>query len=94
MEGSHSTTRLANGEVRIAIQMHDRTGNPIEKAGLVGELRHPSDENHDRVIRLSEISPGTYQATLSGVTAGVWDVLVHSISEQKPFDAERRLWVR
>lgn len=89
-----SATRLSSGVVSVEIRMRDRTGNPVAWTGLVGELRHPSDENRDRALRWTQTGPGTYQARLSGVAPGIWDVLVHSVNDQTPFDAERRLWVR
>lgn len=89
-----TATRLGDGDVRIEIRLRDRAGNPVKEPGLAGELRHPADENRDRMLRLTEAGPGTYQAQLSHVSPGAWDVLVHSSNERTPFDAERRLWVR
>ncbi len=89
-----TATRLPGGDVRIEIRMRDPAGKPVTESGLGGELRHPADENRDRVLHLTQNEPGIYQARLAGVSPGVWDVLIHSSSERTPFDAERRLWVR
>ena len=89
-----TATRLPGGDVRIQIQMRDRAGNPVNGSALLGELRHPSDENRDRALRLAQAGPGMYQMRLSRVSPGVWDVLVHASGGAAPFDAERRLWVR
>jgi nitrogen fixation protein FixH len=89
-----TATRLPGGDVRVEIQMRDTAGKPVAEPGLAGELRHPSDENRDRDLHLAQTAPGLYEARLSGVSPGVWDVMIHSSSERTPFDAERRLWVR
>jgi len=89
-----TATRLGDGHVRIEITARDRTGRPVNDVALGGELRHPSDENRDRTLHLTQVTPGIYQAELPGISSGVWDVLVHSIDEHVPFDAERRVWVR
>lgn len=87
-------SRLANGEVRIYIEMQDRAGRPVAKAGLVGELRHPTNENRDRSLQLTELRPGFYQGQLAGVSTGYWEVLIYAAGDRIPFDAERRVWVR
>lgn len=89
-----TAARLPGGDVRIEIQMRDKAGKPVSGGALAGELRHPADENRDRVLHLVQTEPGIYQARLSQVSPGMWDVLVHASSAQSPFDAERRLWVR
>ena len=86
--------RLANGNVRVEVRIRDRNGNAVAEVGLAGALRHPADENRDRVFHLTKAAPGMYQAELSDVSPGGWDVLVHSAGEQTPFEASRRLWVR
>lgn len=89
-----TANRLPGGDVRVEIQIHDKAGKPVRGSALAGELRHPADENRDRTLRLTETEPGIYRTRLSGVSPGIWDVLVHTTEAQSPFDAERRLWVR
>jgi nitrogen fixation protein FixH len=89
-----TATRLADGQVRIEVTTRDRNGKAVVQAGMSGELRHPADENRDRVLHLNPATPGTYRAELAGVAPGVWDVLIHSTSDQTPFEAVRRIWVR
>ena len=86
--------RLTDGHVRIEITALDRNGKAVRDAALAGELRHPSDENRDRALRLTQVAPGIYQVELNGISAGIWDVLVHSADAHAPFEAERRVWVR
>jgi nitrogen fixation protein FixH len=91
---SITAIRLADGHVRIEVTTRDRNGKAVVQSGMSGELRHPADENRDRVLRLNPAAPGTYRAELTGVSPGVWDVLIHSTRGQAPFEAVRRVWVR
>ena len=89
-----TASRLADGHVRIEVTTRDRNGKAVNETGMSGELRHPADENRDRVLQLNPEAPGTYRAELTGVSPGVWDVLVHSTGNHAPFEAVRRVWVR
>jgi nitrogen fixation protein FixH len=84
--------RLPAGQVAILVELRHRDGSPETQARLAGQLRHPTDENRDRALHFSRISPGLYEATAL-VAPGHWDVLV-SNSEGAPFQASRRLWLR
>ena len=84
--------RLPEGKVEILVELRHRDGSPETGAQLAGELRHPADENRDRVLQFSQISSGHYQATVEAAP-GHWDVLV-SNSQGAPFQATRRLWLR
>ena len=84
--------RLPQGKVEILVALRHPDGSPETGARLDGELRHPADENRDRLLRFSQISAGLYQATAQAAP-GNWDVLV-SNSQGAPFQAARRLWLR
>ena len=90
---SVSATRLSTGTVRIAVVLHDRAGSPLSGMTLTAEMRHPSDENRDRVLRLKAVSPGRYEADAGAISSGQWDLIVNSASAKTPFEATRRLWV-
>jgi nitrogen fixation protein FixH len=77
----------------VDVVLLDRRGRATALAGLSGELRHPSDENRDRVLRFRSQGPGRYEARLDGVPRGAWDVLIASPSRTTPFEASRRLWL-
>jgi len=83
--------RLPAGKAEILVELHHPDGSPETGAHLTGELRHPADENRDRVLRFSQASAGLYQATVQA-PPGNWDVLV-SNTEGAPFQAIRRLWL-
>ena len=84
--------RLKAGDIAILVDLRDKDGGPETGARLTGELRHPADENRDRALIFSQISPGLYQARVPAAP-GNWDVLVSS-TEGAPFQAVRRLWLR
>ena len=92
-QASIAARRMPSGAVTILVELQQRDGQPQTRADMIGELRHPADENRDRVLRFSQISAGVYQAELTGVAPGNWDVLV-SNKTGAPFQASRRLWLR
>lgn len=88
-----SARRLEGGKVQVSVNLAKPDGAPETGLKLHGELRHPADEELDHTLRLTETAPGTYQAEISGVHTGAWDVVVETGDPQPPFEATRRLWV-
>lgn len=86
-------TRSPSGDLEISVSLNGPNGAPAPQAAFEGELRHPADENRDRVFALTETGPGIYRASLQGVGAGAWDVIVTARDPKHPFEASRRLWV-
>ncbi len=77
-------------DIRIDIQQKD--GTAPRGLTLEGRLRHPSDANLDQTLIFRDAGEGHFTATLANVTGGLWNVEVHSTSEQ-PFEADRRIWL-
>lgn len=92
-QASIAASRLESGAVRATVSIAGSDGKPLSGVKLVGELRHPANENLDRPLRFHEVAPGHYEAQAGKVLAGVWDVLV-SNEGHEPFRAGRRLWVQ
>ena len=88
-----SATRLASGQIRVLVSLHDSAGMPHALAAASAELRHPSDENRDRSLALTPTAPGRYVADAAGVPSGAWDVVITGRAKDAPFEASRRLWV-
>jgi nitrogen fixation protein FixH len=86
--------RRPSGAVQVTVSLRNASGAPQSVSGLNGELRHPADENRDRALHLVERGKGEYQAQLSGVGAGAWDVMISTPHKDLPFEASERLWVR
>ncbi len=91
-QASIAAQRTAAGKVLVTVALNQRDGSPEDRASLAGELRHPADENRDRALRFSQVTPGLYRAELAGVAPGNWDVLVSNKGSDS-FQASRRLWV-
>lgn len=86
--------RLQSGVVQITVALRDSTGAPQSVGALDGELRHPADENRDHALHFVEHEKGEYQASVSGISAGVWDVVISTPAQAVPFEESERLWVR
>ena len=88
-----SADRLVSGAVRITVAIRDAAGNPQSRMTLSGLMRHPADEERDQDMKLRSIGSGEYQATVTGISRGSWDIVVQSAAKDKPFEAVRRVWV-
>lgn len=89
-----SATRRTGGHVVIGVTLKDHKGRALTGLTLNAELRHPSDENLDRALRLKAVSAGHYEADAGAVRAGQWDVMVTGADKNAaPFEAVRRVWV-
>jgi nitrogen fixation protein FixH len=85
--------RLSSGRLRLEAMVRGPDGRARDGLGLTGLLRHPSDENRDRVVVFHPVSAGRYEASLDSIAPGAWDVRI-SNQGPVPFQAGRRLWVR
>ena len=85
----------ADGTATITVTLVDRAGKPVAGEALTGLLRHPMDEERDRLFALRETASGTYVGKVSHAEAGSWDVIVaRKTAKEAPFEATRRLWLR
>jgi len=84
--------RLPSGAVLLTIDVSQPDGKAPKGLSLTGQLRHPADEHRDRALHFSETAPGHFETQLRDLTPGRWEMVV-SNSRDKPFQAERRLWV-
>src|SRR3954468_387267 len=89
---SMSDRRLPSGMVLLTVDVAQADGKPPAGLALTGELRHPADENRDRLLRFAETAPGHFESVLRDLNPGRWQMVV-SNSKDQPFRAEGRLWV-
>jgi nitrogen fixation protein FixH len=78
--------------VRLRLKVARPDGAPVENLQLRGELRHPADEHHDRVLALRAVAPGIYEADVVGAGKGWRDALIRTAAGTS-FEMERRLWL-
>lgn len=91
---SVDAARQPDGSVRIAMDLKRADGSPEGATGLKGKLRHPADENRDRVLQWHEMGAGHFVADLPNISQGAWDVVVSTPDGVAPhFEASRRTWV-
>lgn len=63
-------------EARIALEVADRTGRPLDGAEVVASLVRPTQAGHDRSAALTPSAPGRYGATVALPLQGLWDLSV------------------
>jgi nitrogen fixation protein FixH len=84
--------RLPSGMVLLTIDVAQPNGEPPGGLALKGTLRHPADENRDLSLRFTETAPGHFETVVRDLAPGTWQMVV-SNSNDRPFQATRRLWV-
>ena len=72
--GSELTVTGKTGSLLVTLR--DRDGKPITGASLSAEAFAVSRGKEPLQVRLSETTPGTYQATLQSGRPGLWEVRV------------------
>ena len=81
----------AHVAIRVAIENHVALPADFELSGL---LRHPMDAELDRKLTFHKTGAGLWEAELSHVAAGGWDVTVAANpASHVPFEASRRIWL-
>jgi nitrogen fixation protein FixH len=70
-----SVTRLGEG-TEIVLVAKDAEGRPLDDLSGRIQLTHPADKRLDRDTTLRPLRGGRYAASLEGVPAGQWDVVL------------------
>lgn len=70
--------RQPDGEALVRVEARDRSGAPLVGLAFTGRLERPADKRGDKEIALAEVEGGIYRGTVSGVTAGQWDLVLES----------------
>jgi len=66
------------GDVALSVEARDSAGLPIAGLDLIVRLQRPVDKRFDRDVTLSEQPGGIYQAKLTDVAAGQWDLVIEA----------------
>jgi len=85
------TAEVAKDGDVVRLIVHDREGRTVEGLNVSGKLEHPATEQGRRMIQLKEVSPGSYQVSMSDMT-GAWDFSATARDKAgHVFEAHRRL---
>lgn len=77
----------------IAVTLRDRNGDPISGAGVVVELRRPTQASLDTLVPLVARGDGRYAARETLPAAGNWDARLVIRSGEDSHIQMERLWV-
>lgn len=66
--------QIGDGHMRIMIEAHDRDDQGLTNLEFSLTLRHPATDKTDHKVQLREVKAGIYQADLTDVAAGQWNV--------------------
>lgn len=80
-----------NDGVAIATHIVDRNGQARSALTVEAILRRPTDARLDRVVELAPAGNGDYEAMVSKLAPGIWDVIVRAKAGDTTFVAERRV---
>lgn len=91
--------RIETGEAgRIVVALTDRTGAPVWKLDLVGEVARPVADKFSRPLIFGEIRPGVYSAEAGMLEPGNWVVSLaargRAQNDTVIYRAKERLWLK
>jgi nitrogen fixation protein FixH len=82
---------VVKDDAAIRLMVVDSAGRPVPDLTVTGKMERPATEQGRRMIQLKEVSPGSYQVAVSGMT-GAWDLSATARDKAgHVFEAQRRL---
>lgn len=84
----------------IAISLLDRNGRPLTGLAMTARIGRPSTSDLDIRVDMKETAPGRYDAKLSKLEAGTWQIDVEARELQAKgadvavWRARKRLWLK
>lgn len=84
--------RIEGGDVMVRVRLVNRDAQPMSALDVAVRLRHPANSHLDREISLSPAGGGAYEARVTGLARGQWDMIaVTKSSDGTRFQATRRV---
>ena len=71
-----NTSRVEPDALKVEVTARDKAGRPLSGLSGRASIERPTDKRLDREGDLAEVAPGIYAATVSGVIAGQWDLVI------------------
>lgn len=72
------TRRDGAGTTLIRVAAHDAGDSPLNGLNFSGKLTRPIDSKYDHSFAFETTGRGLYEATVSGVEPGQWDLIVEA----------------
>jgi nitrogen fixation protein FixH len=86
--------RTTETNARVEVSALDKANTPLAGLVFTATLRHPTHENGDVVVPLSEGSPGVYAAEVPRVSAGNWNLVLEARrGDTRVFRSENRAFL-
>lgn len=85
---------LADGKVRITLDLVDRLDQPIRSANVRARLDRPLQAGHERSLPFEELAPGRYAAAITLPLTGQWDVRLVAEARDHRYQLAKRIQVR
>lgn len=86
------------GDGRVSVVMKGADGQPVSGLVMEATLGRPSTTAGEHKLRLAEIAPGSYAATVAGAAPGTWLFALEARradnAEEPIYRARRRLWLK
>lgn len=86
--------RDPSGALHVTADLKDAEGRGLAGRTASASLQRPTDQREDRRADLVEMAPGRYEAPVSGVAAGQWDLVVDVLEDgERAFRRRTRIVV-
>ncbi|GGB48865.1 membrane protein [Roseibium aquae] len=87
--------RTAGNGAALSVTALDLNGRPIVQHVFAVDLKHPTTEDLDRTIVLSETAPGIYTGSIADLHSGNWNLVLHGETSngETVFRSQNRVWL-
>lgn len=96
-ENGWSSTLDVTASGRIVFALHDAASGAVSKRSVTVTIGRPATQRFDRVVGLTEVSPGRYEGASEALAEGAWvaGVDVRERPDSDPvYRIRRRLWLK
>ncbi len=85
--------RTGDGAI-IGLRLYDAADQPLLRLRIEGVLKRPAYKGEDTAITFNLTSEGVYQASVSPLSPGVWDLSAEAANEKgERFDVAARMMI-
>jgi len=84
----------ADGRRRVALELHDAEGQPIDDAAVTLLVFHHAAASQQTIIEAKRFAPGAYELQLPSARPGVWELRTTAVRDDKLFIDTREIMVQ